>query len=144
MTKLPELPEEIIGYILSFAPNYRDRLKACQSELLENKPIYYSKFEMIATDTFEIFSLLESAASGCNSQVKYINGLGRRVIWPRSIEVSPLRKRYHGYCSGGSITNSSTRYITYNYGWGREKDHESWKAVLKGEAGRKNLTTGYH
>ena len=135
MTKLPELPEEIIGYILSFAPNYRDRLKACQAELLENKPIYYSKFETMAVyGTEEVFSLLELNSRGCNSQIKYINGLGRRVIWPRSIEISPLRKRYHGYC----------RYITYNYGWGREKDHESWKAILKGEAGRKNLTTGYH
>ena len=72
--------------------------------------------------------------SAPNPQVKYINGLGRRIIWLRSIEISPLKRRYHRYC----------RYITYNYGWGREKDHESWKAVLKGEAGRKNLTTGYH
>ena len=142
MTKLPELPEEIIGYILSFAPDYRDNLKKCQAELLENKPIYYSKFETIATDTFEIFSLLELAASGCNSQVKYINGLGRRVIWPRSIEVSPLRKRYHGYCSGGSITNSSTRYITYNYGWGREKDHPCGESNLKTDYDK--LSLGYY
>ena len=135
MTKLPQLPEEIIGYILSFAPDHRDNLKKCHEKLLENKPIYYSRFETIATSgSGEVFSLLTFAATGCNAQVKYINGLGRRVIWPRSIEISPLRKRYHGYC----------RYITYNYGWGREKDHESWKAVLKGEAGRKNLTTGYH
>ena len=88
----------------------------------------------MADSAQEVFSLLGMGLSGCNSQVKYINGLGRRVIWPRSIEISPLIRRYHRYC----------RYITYNYGWGREKDHESWKAVLKGEAGRKNLTTGYH
>ena len=135
MTKLPQLPEEIIEYILSFAPNYRDRLKACQAELLENKPIYYSTFITVADSTVEVFSLLGClGGSVSNPQVKYINGLGRRVIWPRSIEISPLRRRYHRYC----------RYITYNYGWGREKDHESWKAILKGEAGRKNLTTGYH
>ena len=76
MTKLPELPEEIIGYILSFAPNYRDRLKACQAELLENKPIYYSTFITVADSAQEVFSLLGMGFSGCNSQVKYINGLG--------------------------------------------------------------------
>ena len=133
MTKLAELPEEIIGYILSFAPDHRDNLKKCHEKLLENKPIYYSTFITVADSTEELFSLLD-CYSWYSTQVKYINGLGRRVIWPRSIEVSPIRRRYHGYC----------RYITYNYGWGREKDHESWKAVLKGEAGRKNLTTGYH
>ena len=135
MTKLPELPEEIIGYILSFAPDHRDNLKKCHDELLENKPIYYSTWEIMAVyGTKELFDILDLHSTGLNSQIKYINGLGRRVIWPRSIEISPTRRRYHGYC----------RYITYNYGWGREKDHESWKAVLKGEAGRKNLTTGYH
>lgn len=135
MTKLHELPEEIIGYILSFAPNFRDKYKKCHAELLENKPIYYSTWEIKVTEgSEEVFSQLDLGAREAGGQIKYINGLGRRVIWPRSIEVSPLRRRYHGYC----------RYITYNYGWGREKDHESWKAILKGEAGRKNLTTGYH
>jgi len=147
MTKLPELPEEIIGYILSFAPNYRDRLKACQSELLENKPIYYSTFEMVVdTDRnsnihITIDDVLNMRGGDAEQyQIKYINGLGRRVIWPRSIEISTLKM----YSDPDDSPLDSFRIIKINYGWGREKDHESWKAVLKGEAGRKNLTTGYH
>ena len=140
MTKLPELPEEIIGYILSFAPNYRDRLKACQSELLENKPIYYSTWEVQVDSNTDVTieDVLDTLLN--QPQVKYINGLGRRVIWPRSIEISTLKM----YSDPDDSPLDSFRIIKINYGWGREKDHESWKAVLKGEAGRKNLTTGYH
>ena len=71
-------------------------------------------------------------------QIKYINGLGRRLIRPHSIEISRSIDKDHYY------NLDSIRIVKINYGWGREKDHESWKAVLKGEAGRKNLTTGYH
>ena len=143
MTKIL-LPEEIIEYILSFAPDYRDNLKKCQSELLENKPIYYSTWEvrvdsgshaMMLGCGITIEDVLDTLLN--QPQVKYINGLGRRVIWPRSIEISPL----HRYVDP---TLHPFRIVKINYGWGREKDHESWKAILKGEAGRKNLTTGYY
>ena len=142
MTKLQELPEEIIGYILSFAPNFRDKYKKCHVELLENKPIYYSTWETRVDSDRAMMSGCGVAIKDVlrldpHSQVKYINGLGRRVIWPRSIEISPVQK-------SKDWTLHSFRIIKINYGWGREKDHESWKAVLKGEAGRKNLTTGYH
>ena len=32
---LPDLPEEIIELILSFAPDFRDNLKNCQMEILD-------------------------------------------------------------------------------------------------------------
>ena len=41
---LPNLPEEIIELILSYAPNFRDNLKNCQIEILKNhRPIYLKK-----------------------------------------------------------------------------------------------------
>ena len=142
MTKLPELPEEIIGHILSFAPDHRDNLKKCHEKLLENKPIYYSTFEMeVYHERGEGELVLEDWLKNMRheSMIKYVNGRGRRVIWPYSIEIStPIKPRVM------TPPLNSFRILKINYGWGREKDHESWKAVLKGEAGRKNLTTGYH
>ena len=127
MTKLSELPEDIIRLILSYAPDFCDNYKKCHEELLENRPIYFSKLELKFTPQYycNIFKSYQKKV------IKYVNGLGRRVLSVTSIEVSPeIREHY--------------RIITINYGWGREKDHETWKAVLRGEAGRKNLTTGYH
>ncbi len=41
---IPDLPEEIIELILSYAPNFRDNLKNCQMEILDNyRPIYLKK-----------------------------------------------------------------------------------------------------
>jgi hypothetical protein len=138
MTKLPQLPEEIIGYILSFAPDYRDNLKKCQSELLENRPICYSTFVKSCYDYHD--TIPQWLDDYRRVQTKYVNGVGKRLIWVHSIEISPVIR--HDSKFGWNI--SCHRDITIRYGWGREKDHESWKAVLKGEAGRKNLTTGYH
>ena len=39
-----QLPDELINLVLSFAPNFRDRLKACQEEFLDNhRPCYFKK-----------------------------------------------------------------------------------------------------
>lgn len=146
MTKLLQLPEEIIGYILSFAPDYRDNLKKCQAELLENKPIYYSTWEtridngparmngegVTIEDVLNIFSY-------DRSRVKYVNGLGRRVLWARSMEISSAKK---SPCS----PLHSFRIVKINYGWEREKDSEAWKAIStrKRRLLTKQLTTGYH
>ena len=135
-----QLPEDIIEHILSFAPNFRDNLKKCQEELLKNKPIYYHKSEYMALHSkensirCERLHVDEWLDAHAQSRVKYVNGSGRTLIWAHSIEVSEV------------ITRPlwPVRLVTVYYGWGREKDHEAWKAVLKGEAGRKNLTTGYH
>ena len=38
------LPEDIIEYVFSFAPNFRDKLKACQEEFLDkHRPCYFKK-----------------------------------------------------------------------------------------------------
>ena len=135
------LPEDIIKYILSFAPDFHENYKKCHKELLENKPIYYSTFVKACFNyKYEMPIWL-----GKYNQVitKYINGMGRKIICAHSIEISPEIDCKDGIKVDPTIIPLNLRYITINYGWGREKDH-AWDAILRGEAGRKNLTTGYY
>ena len=41
--RLPDLPEEIIEKILSYAPDYHPNLLKCHTEILKNRPCYYKK-----------------------------------------------------------------------------------------------------
>ena len=138
------LPEDIIKYILSFAPDFHDNYKKCHKELLENKHIYYSK---IVKSCFEKDIPKWLAYFAGNTQIrpdpistapmppgtrkmtvtvpqvitKGMKAMGVTDLLPHSIEIS---RQYH-------FKNEIDpfRYITINYGWGREKNHK-WVDIL--------------
>jgi len=139
-----ELPEEVIRHIREFNADFHPNLLKCHTELLENKPIYYSRIDRTIWNEKDLKMILEYLASK-EKIVKWIGGRGRTILTVRALEIGPERviKRYD-MVTLKCIREIKRRQITAYYGWGFEKDHESWKAVLKGEAGRKCLTTGYH
>ena len=122
-----ELPEEIIEYILSFAPDYRDNLRECQRELLKNKPIYFWKEKY---DVYEVEYGLEIFKPDIKRyEERFISGLGMEVIWLRALEISREK--------------DEVRTITAYYGWAREKNHP-WRRDNPRSTRGVNLKTGYY
>ena len=130
------LPEEIIKYILSFAPDFRDNLKNCHAELLKNKPIYFWKLST-QTNPENVDDVLNLFKDDFKRwEERFISGLGIRIIWLRALEVSRPK-------TSNDYPSDTFRIVTAYYGWGREKDHPYRRDNPRSTRGV-NLKTGYY
>ena len=117
---LPDLPDEIIDLILSYAPDFRDNLKNCQMEILDNhRPIYLKKViagftpGIADSPTWHNFSdrnnVIRVWRQGARVPMTYIE------LKLHAIEITPEREVYGGEEEAGRWWHTRNMYLYY--GW---------------------------
>ena len=137
---LPDLPEEIIELILSYAPDFRDNLKKCQWELLQNRPCFYKRvhagFKPGISDspTWHNFS---NKNSFINVPIKTIMGnICMYSLKLHAIEITPERQP--------NDRHWHSRDMNLYYGWARMKDISYWNRITRANADYDKLSPGYY
>ena len=133
------LPEVIIEHILNFAPNFRDKLKACQKEFLDNnRPCYFKKVlagfspGIADSPTWHNFSKNDSIRiwklGTMAGPMEYM------VLKLHAIEITSqtLERHWHD------------RDIILYYGWSKPTNKYFWDTVLKYNRHRNEFTPGYY
>ena len=134
------LPEVIIEHILNFAPNFRDKLKACQKEFLDNnRPCYFKKVlagfspGIADSPTWHNFSKNDSIRIW-----KYgnVGPMEYMILKLHAIEITSYRppndRHWHD------------RDIILYYGWSKPTNKYFWDTVLKYNRHRNEFTPGYY
>jgi len=138
--KLPDLPEEIINLILSYAPNFRDNLKKCQYEMLDNhRPCYFKK--VVAGFSPGIADSPNWHNFKLNDELRIWNHnhagpMQYMILKLHSIEITPHRppndRHWHD------------RDIILYYGWSKATNKYFWNTVLQWNKYREEFTPGYY
>ena len=138
--RLPNLPDEIINLILSYAPNFRDKLKNCHYEMLDNhRPCYFKK--CIAGFSPGIADSPNWHNFKNNDKIRIWNHnhagpMQYMILKLHAIEITPHRppndRHWHA------------RDIILYYGWSKATNKYFWNTVLQWNKYRDEFTPGYY
>ena len=145
---LPVLPEEIIELILSYAPNFRDNLKKCQMEILDqHRPIYLKKVIAGFTPGIADSPTWHNFIYNRNDEIR---------IWRRYYNNGPMmytKLKLHSIEITEERTSAAereghwhTRDIILYYGWTKLSNTNLWKMICEWNSGhfRGEFTPGYY
>ena len=135
-----QLPEDMIEYVLSFAPNFRNKLKACQEEYLEkHRPCYFKKVVLGFTPgisdspTWHNFKKHDTLRIWNRRQE---GPMEYTVLELHAIEITPYRSPNDVYWHDRDI-------ILY-YGWTKPTNHHFWNIVLSWNIHAEQFAPGYY
>ena len=138
--RLPDLPEEIIDLILSYAPDFHPNLLKCHAQLLENRPCYYKRvhagFKPGISDspTWHNFP-----ARNHTINVRFQTAMGEPYTFPltlHAIEITPERPPNDRYWH--------SRDMNLYYGWAKMTDLDFWNTVTKANLLHDTFSPGYY
>lgn len=138
--RLPNLPEEIIDVILSYAPDFHTNLLKCHAELLEDRPCYYKRVHagfkpgISDSSTWHNFPKRNHII---NVQFQTFNG--EPYTFPlklHAIEITPERPPNDRYWH--------SRDMNLYYGWGKMTDRDFWNTVTKANLLHDTFSPGYY
>ena len=134
------LPEDLIEYVFSFAPNFRDKLKACQEEFLDkHRPCYFKK--VVAGFSPGIADSPNWHNFSKNSSIRIWNSrpsgpMEYTVLDLHAIEITPHRppndRHWHD------------RDMVLYYGWSKPTNKHFWNMVLTWNRHRDQFIPGYY
>ena len=135
-----QLPEDIIECVLSFAPNFRDKLKACQEEFLDNhRPCYFKKVLLgfspgIADDpTWHDFARQDTLRIWNQG---HVGPMEYTVLRLHAIEITPFRQPNDRYWHD--------RDMVLYYGWSKPTNKHFWNMVLSWNRHAEQFVPGYY
>lgn len=135
-----QLPEDMIEYVLSFAPNFRDNLKACQEEFLDkHRPCYFKR--VVAGFSPGIADSPTWHDFGKNSSIRiwnqnHLGPMEYTVLELHAIEITPHRppndRHWHD------------RDMVLYYGWSKPTSKYFWNTVLSWNRHHEQFIPGYY
>ena len=135
-----QLPDELINLVLSFAPNFRDRLKACQEEFLDkHRPCYFKRSLVGFSPGIADSPTWHNFAK--NDTIRIWNNrpsgpMEYTVLKLHAIEITPHRppneRHWHD------------RDMILYYGWSKATNKYFWNTVLQWNKYREEFTPGYY
>ncbi len=138
--RLPDLPEDLIELILSYAPDFHPNLLKCHAQLLENRPCYYKRvhvgFKPGISDspTWHNFP-----ARNHNINVRFQTAMGEPYTFPlklHAIEITPERPPNDRYWH--------SRDMNLYYGWAKMTDLDFWNTITKANLLYDTFSPGYY
>jgi len=132
-----DLPEEIIELILSYAPDFRDNLKKCHTELLQDRPCFYKKVHLgyspgLADDPMFIADPFINVAI----PTPVSNNIQMMSLELHAIEITPKRPPNDRYWHD--------RDINLYYGWSKMSNKYFWNIILKANLHYDTFSPGYY
>ena len=135
-----QLPDELINLVLSFAPNFRDRLKACQEEFLDkHRPCYFKRSLVGFSPGIADSPTWHNFAK--NDTIRIWNNrpsgpMEYTVLKLHAIEITPHRppndRHWHD------------RDMVLYYGWSKATNKHFWNMVLSWNKHHEQFIPGYY
>lgn len=135
-----QLPDELINLVLSFAPNFRDRLKACQEEFLDkHRPCYFKRSLVGFSPGIADSPTWHNFAK--NDTIRIWNNrpsgpMEYTVLKLHAIEITPHRPPNDRYWHD--------RDMVLYYGWSKATNKHFWNMVLSWNKHHEQFIPGYY